>query len=168
MLELIQNQVYVPLWACIFYCTNCCFKNNHLLCMVCGAFISRSLSNQPMCTQIQIIVPKPRWGWGERQFSCQATDWVRSSNVMFLSTVTMRCAQSLSRVQLFVTPWMVAHQAPLSMEFPRQEYWSRLLCPPPGDLPDPTQGSNSCLLHWQVDSLQLSHLGSPVMRYTFI
>ena len=47
MLEVIQNQVCVPLWACIFYCTNCSFKNNHLLCMVCGAFISRSLSNQP-------------------------------------------------------------------------------------------------------------------------
>ena len=36
-----------------------------------------------------------------------------------------------------VTPWTRAHQAPLSMEFSRQEYWSRLLCPPPGDLPDP-------------------------------
>ena len=37
------------------------------------------------------------------------------------------------------TPWMVAHQAPLSVGFSRQEYWSGLpcLCPPPGDLPDP-------------------------------
>ena len=42
-----------------------------------------------------------------------------------------------SRVQLFVTPWTVARQAPLSMGFPRQEYWSGLLFPPPGDLPDP-------------------------------
>ena len=41
-----------------------------------------------------------------------------------------------SRVQLFVTPWTVAHQAPLSMGFPRQEYWSGLPCPPPGDLPN--------------------------------
>ena len=38
---------------------------------------------------------------------------------------------------LFATPWTVAHQAPLSMGFSRQEYWSGLLCPPPGDLPDP-------------------------------
>ena len=45
--------------------------------------------------------------------------------------------KSLSRVQLFETPWTVAHQAPLSMGFFRQEYWSGLLCPPPGDLPDP-------------------------------
>ena len=36
-----------------------------------------------------------------------------------------------------VTPWTVAHQAPLSMGFPRQEYWSRLPFPPPGDLPNP-------------------------------
>ena len=37
----------------------------------------------------------------------------------------------------FVTPWTVAHQAPLSTGFPRQEYWSGLPFPPPGDLPDP-------------------------------
>ena len=36
-----------------------------------------------------------------------------------------------------MTPWAVAHQAPLSRGFPRQEYWSGLLFPPPGDLPDP-------------------------------
>ena len=36
-----------------------------------------------------------------------------------------------------VTPWTVAHQAPLSIGFPRQEYWSGLAFPPPGDLPDP-------------------------------
>ena len=35
-----------------------------------------------------------------------------------------------------MTPWTVVHQAPLSMGFPRQEYWSGLLCPPPGDLPN--------------------------------
>ena len=47
------------------------------------------------------------------------------------------CICSLSRVQLFMTPWTVARQAPLSMEFPRQEYWSGLSFPSPGDLPDP-------------------------------
>ena len=39
------------------------------------------------------------------------------------------------RVRLSVTPWTAAHQAPLSMGFSRQEYWSGLPCPPPGDLP---------------------------------
>ena len=43
----------------------------------------------------------------------------------------------LSRVRLFVTPWTVAYQAPLSMGFSRQEYWSGLPFPSPGDLPDP-------------------------------
>ena len=43
----------------------------------------------------------------------------------------------LSHVRLFVTPWTVARQAALSMEFSRQEYWSGLPFPPSGDLPDP-------------------------------
>ena len=42
----------------------------------------------------------------------------------------------LSRVQLFATPWTVAYQAPLSMGFSRQEYWSGLPFPSPGDLPN--------------------------------
>ena len=42
-----------------------------------------------------------------------------------------------SQVWLFATLWTVAHQAPLSMGFSRQEYWSGLPCPPPGDLPNP-------------------------------
>ena len=47
------------------------------------------------------------------------------------------CAQLLSRVQLFASPWAVAIQAPLSLEFSRQAYWNELPFPPPGDLPDP-------------------------------
>ena len=46
-------------------------------------------------------------------------------------------AHVLSRVQLFTTPWAVAHHTPLSMEFSRQEYWNGLLFPTLGDLPDP-------------------------------
>ena len=45
-------------------------------------------------------------------------------------------AQSLSCVRLLAAPWTVVCQAPLSMEFSRQEYWSRLPFPPSGDLPD--------------------------------
>ena len=44
---------------------------------------------------------------------------------------------ALSPVRLFATPWTVSHQAPLSMEFSRQEYWSGLPFPILGDLPDP-------------------------------
>ena len=43
----------------------------------------------------------------------------------------------LSHVQVLVTLWTVARQAPLSMGFSRQEYWNGLPCPPPGALPDP-------------------------------
>ena len=52
----------------------------------------------------------------------------------------------------FATPWTVAHQAPLSMGFSRQEYWSGLSFPPPGDLPDPGIKPGSPAL--QADSLQ--------------
>ena len=45
--------------------------------------------------------------------------------------------KSLSRPQLFATPWTVAHQAPPSVGFSRQEYWNGLPLPSPGDLPDP-------------------------------
>ena len=47
------------------------------------------------------------------------------------------CVHSVSLVQLFVAPWTVAHKTPLSMEFSRQEHWSGLPFPPPGDLPNP-------------------------------
>ena len=49
----------------------------------------------------------------------------------------MKESESLSRVQLFATLWTVAYQASPSMGFSRQEYWSSLPCPSPGDLPDP-------------------------------
>ena len=46
-------------------------------------------------------------------------------------------AKTMCVVGLSVTPWTAARQAPLSVGFSRQECWSGLLCPPPGDLPDP-------------------------------
>ena len=61
----------------------------------------------------------------------------------------------LSRVQLFMTPRTVACQASLSMGFPRQEYWSRLLFLTPGDLPDPRIKPASPT--FQVDSLSPKH-----------
>ena len=64
----------------------------------------------------------------------------------------------------FATPWTVARQAPLSMGFPRQKYWSGLPFPSPGDLPD--AGLNPDLPHWQADSLPLSHQESPSSAFT--
>ena len=55
--------------------------------------------------------------------------------------------KSASRVRLFATPWTVAYQAPLSMGFSRQEYWSGVPLPSPGDLPDPGMEPRSPALH---------------------
>ena len=54
----------------------------------------------------------------------------QQQKVWFLFQVEKK--ESLSSIQLFVTPWTVAHQAPLSIEFSRQEYWSGLPFPSPG------------------------------------
>ena len=59
--------------------------------------------------------------------------------------------KSLSRVRLFVTPWTVAYQAPPSLGFSRQEYWSGLSFPSPGDLPNPGIELGSLAL--QADAL---------------
>ena len=63
------------------------------------------------------------------------------------------------------TPWTVTCHTPLSMGFSRQEYWSGLLCPPRGDLPDPGMESRSPAL--QADSLPLSHLIHSI-KYVYV
>ena len=67
--------------------------------------------------------------------------------------------KSLSRVRLFATPWTVAYQAPPSMGFSRQECWSGLPLPSPGDLPDPGIEPGSPAL--QVDALPSEPPGKP-------
>ena len=65
-------------------------------------------------------------------------------------------------VWLFATLWTVACQAPLSMGFSRQEYWSGLPFPLPGDLPNPgIEPVSPVVPALQMDSLQLDHQGSP-------
>ena len=67
--------------------------------------------------------------------------------------------KSLSRVRLFATAWTVAYQAPPSMEFSRQEYWSGLPFPSPGDLPAPGIKPGSPTL--QADALPSEPPGKP-------
>ena len=67
--------------------------------------------------------------------------------------------KSLSHVRLFATPWTVAHQAPPSMGFSRQEYWNRLPFPSPGDLPDP--GIEPRCPTLQADALTSEPPGKP-------
>ena len=68
------------------------------------------------------------------------------------------CAQEFSHVQLFETPWTIAHQAPVSMEFSRQKYWSGLPFPTSEGHPNPGIEPASPAL--ADDSSQLYHLGS--------
>ena len=80
----------------------------------------------------------------------------KSEDMGIDSGVVIVVVQPLSSVQLFVTLWAIyiAHQAPLSMGFPRQEHWSGL---PPGDLPTPGMEPESPAL--QADTLPLSYQG---------
>ena len=68
----------------------------------------------------------------------------------------------LSHVQLFVTPWTVARQAPPSMEFSRSEYWSGLPFPSPGDLPDP--GIEPRSPTFQANTLPSEPPGKPLFK----
>ena len=84
--------------------------------------------------------------------------------VLLVSSDRCMCVRAylFSRVWLFVTPWMIAHQTPLSMGFSRQEYWSGLPFPPPGYLPDPgIEEMSPASLTLQMDSSLLSHQGLP-------
>ena len=63
--------------------------------------------------------------------------WTTTTITKQIAIYLWICVQSFNPVWLFATLWTVAHQVPLSMGFPRQEYWSRLPFPPPGDLSNP-------------------------------
>ena len=90
-------------------------------------------SSVPGILQVRILVPLPPPG----------------------DHLTQAWTCSCSVVSDSVTPWTAAHQAPLSMGFPRQECWSRLPFPSPGDFPDPGIEPRSSASH--ADSFPLSH-----------
>ena len=70
-----------------------------------------------------------------------------------------------SHDQLFASPWTIAHQAPLSMEFSRKEYWRGLPFSPSGSLPDPgIKPASPVSPVLQTDSLPLSCQGSPLYK----
>ena len=88
---------------------------------------------------------------------------------LFYSWLYALCSCVLSHcshVQLFATPWTIARQAPLSMEFSRQEYWSGLPFPSPGKLPDPGMEPESLPL--QADSSPSDTREAPVVCITYI
>ena len=99
--------------------------------------------------------------WGHKE-----SDTTASLFIYIVFTTIFACvpAKSLQSCPTLWTSWTctVARQAPLSVGFSRQEYWSGLPCPPPG-----IQGSNSsllCLLHWQVGSLPLLPHRKPYLQ----
>ena len=110
-----------------------------------------------------LSLPRFHWlgTWASGAFLCTCLSWHTETEV---STFILwnRC-ESLSRVRHFVTPWTVAHQAPLSIGFPRQEYWSGYPCPPPRDLPNPGTEPGSPAL--QADSLPSEPPGNPSVVY---
>ena len=112
----------------------------------------------------------PVWDcWVICWWECKLDSFLKSQDISLLTKVhiveamvfpaiiygceswTLRKVKSLSRVQLFVTPWTIAHQAPPSMGFSRHKYWSGLLFPSSGDLPNPGIEPRSSTL--QADAL---------------
>ena len=85
----------------------------------------------------------------------------RYSKAVWLLSIVRAYCRLVEKLHLtLATPWTVAHQAPLSMEFSRPEYWSGLPCPPPGDLLNP--GIEPMSPASEADYLPLSHQGRPV------
>ena len=100
-----------------------------------------SLRYEALCKQASSLL-QPHWFSAVLWLSCFSPDlrFTAPPSYIYLNTTSLACLSTscfLSHVQLFVTQWPVICQAPLSMEFSRQEYWSRLPFPSPGDLPDP-------------------------------
>ena len=97
------------------------------------------------------------WGKGQR-FPATAGAWAVPPAPLLSHRWRLCAVLSCCYVRLFATTWTVTHQALLSVGFPRQEYWSGLPFPSPGDLPN--LGIKPVTQHWQADSLPLSHQGS--------
>ena len=91
--------------------------------------------------------------------------WIYHFYLFMYSSVDRLACLSCSVVSNSMTPLIVAHQAPLSVEFPRQEYWSGLPFPSPEDLPNPgIEPMSPMSLALQVDSLPTEPSGKPTVN----
>ena len=97
--------------------------------------LSMEFSRQEYCSGLPFLSPGylPKPGIKCSLLHCGQTIYCLSHK----GSPNIVCPKSLSHVWLSVTLWTVALQDPLFMEFSKQEYWNRLLCPPPGLLPNP-------------------------------
>ena len=98
----------------------------------------------------------------------KALYWMKEASLGYMLYLCISChpMKLLSRVWLFATPWTVAYQAPPSMGFSRQEYWSGLPFPSPGDLPNPGIKPGSPAL--QADALNSEPLGKALHIYNIL
>ena len=125
-------------------------------------FPSPGESSQPRdWTQVSCVAGRFLISWTTREAQNNNNNllWSRTWDIFQALLLFLIHAQMLSSVWLFVTPWTVVHQAPLSIEFSKQEYWSGLPFPSPGDFPHPGIESWSPAL--QKDSLPTESPGKP-------
>ena len=126
--------------------------------------IKRSLFSANYSGKIFNIIIVSLWNISKQDSELQATF---SADFLRLECVHILCVcMSLSHIRLFVTPWTVALQTPLSMEFSRQEHWRELLFPSPGDLPDPGIKPRSPAL--QADSFQSEPPGNLALPFIYL
>ena len=148
-ISLKRKDIYVCMYLIV-----CLFV--FLLCLKASGILVPRLGIEPRALAAEVLSPNH---WTARKFQRKDILWNKQT-FFFKKACSAICV--LNCVWLFAIPWTVAHQAALSMEFSRQEYWSALPFPSPGDLPDwgikPASLVFSAL---QVDSLPLCLLGSP-------
>ena len=126
----------------------------------CGGFITLVwwLNHCPLVIRLtSISSPFPE---SQRSGSELSNPLITKLVLQTTTAVLKAKVKSLSCVRLFVTPWTVAYQTPLSTEFSRQEYWSGLPFPSSGDLPNPGIKPRSPAL--QVDALLSEPPGNPL------
>ena len=139
-----QKDLLPCLFICLFGCLNLAFDENEVwgLTGSCGlSGLHYLLAGGFPQFNSMWTSPQSTWqhdSWLYQNNSGNKKEWARPSSSLFITqSQEWLVSQSLSHVWPFVTSWTVACQAPLSMEFPRQEYWSGWPSPSPGDLPNP-------------------------------
>ena len=155
-------QEFMDTWVVSTFCLLWILLLWTLAHMLMQTYVSNSLACVPCCRIIGMVILHltfwekaklfPKW---LHQFIVPSARYEYSD----FSTPLKVKVKSLSHVRLFATPWTVAYQAPLSMGFSRQEYWSGVPLPSPGDLPNPGTEPGSPAL--QADALPSEPPGKP-------
>ena len=114
--------------------------------VICQAPLSMGFSRQEYCSGLPFSFSR-----GSSHMGIEPTSPALAGRFNSILIYTVHWAQLLSHVQLFAIPWTVAHQAPLSMGFPRQKYWSGLSFPSPGFHMTQNQTHVSCTGRRRID-----------------